>query len=70
MALDTVTQIDVPLFNPRQQSWTDHFLWEGAEIVGQTPTGRATVAALVMNRPLILAIREEETRHGRHPPPA
>ena len=26
-------------------------------------TGRATVAALAMNRPLIVAIRQEETAH-------
>ena len=33
-----------------------------------SPTGRATVAALAMNRPLILAIRQEEAARGRHPP--
>lgn len=54
------------IFNPRQEKWTDHFVWEGVQINGLTPTGRATVAALQMNRPLILAIREEEKRIGRH----
>jgi hypothetical protein len=33
-----------------------------------TPTGRVTIAALAMNRPLILAIRQEEIARGRHPP--
>ena len=33
-----------------------------------TATGRVTVAALEMNRPLILAIRDEEAERGRHPP--
>jgi hypothetical protein len=28
---------------------------------------RATIEALDLNRPLILAIREEETALGRHP---
>ena len=33
-----------------------------------SPTGRATVMALHMNRPLALVIREEEALRGRHPP--
>jgi hypothetical protein len=60
----------VPLFHPRRQRWRDHFRWEGVRVVGRTPTGRATVEALRMNRELILAIREEEAARGRHPPPA
>jgi hypothetical protein len=35
-------------------------------MIGLTPTGRATVNALDLNRPLILAIREEEAALGRH----
>ncbi len=60
---------DVPLFNPRTQTWSEHFRWECARIIPLTPTGRATVVALALNRPLILAIRSEETVRGRHPPP-
>jgi hypothetical protein len=67
-ATDPETRTDVPLFNPRTQVWAEHFLWEGEKIVSLTPTGRATVAALAMNRPLIVAIRQEETARGRHPP--
>jgi hypothetical protein len=37
-------------------------------VAGLTATGRATVAALSMNRSLILAIRREEAARGRHPP--
>jgi hypothetical protein len=59
---------DVPLFNPRTQNWADHYRWDGERIVPLTPTARATVAALALNRPLILAIRQEETARGRHPP--
>lgn len=58
----------VALFHPRRQPWHDHFRWEGVRILGLTPTGRATVVALQMNRPLILAIREEHVLRGRHPP--
>ncbi len=39
----------VPLFNPRTDNWLDHFEFDGAVIVGLTPTGRATVALLDMN---------------------
>jgi hypothetical protein len=58
------------LFNPRTDDWTEHFEWAEYAVVGLTPTGRATVAALAMNRPLIVSIREEEAERGRHPPPA
>ena len=57
----------VALFHPRRPSWRDHFRWDGFRLVGLTPTGRATVAALQLNRPLILAIREDESLRGRHP---
>ena len=58
---------EVPLYNPRREQWSDHFRWDGIRIMGQTAIGRATVIALDMNRPLILAIRREETKLGRHP---
>lgn len=66
--IDPVSGRKVVLFHPRRQRWLDHFRCEGVRILGPTPTGRAAVAALQMNRPLILAIREEEARSGRHPP--
>lgn len=59
---------EVPLFNPRTQAWAEHFRWDGERVVPLTATGRATVTALAMNRPLIVAIRQEEAAHGRHPP--
>jgi hypothetical protein len=58
----------VPIFNPRQQVWAQHFCWAGVRVVGLTATGRATINALRMNRELILAIRVEEGLLGRHPP--
>ncbi len=68
-APDPATGEEVPLFSPRFQVWGDHFQWDGAVVVPLTPTGRATVAALAMNRALALAIRLEEAERGRHPPP-
>ena len=68
-ALDPQTGRMAALFHPRLDSWRLHFRWEGERIVGLSPTGRASVAALNMNRTLVLAIRREETIRGRHPPP-
>ena len=57
------------LFSPRRDSWRLHFRWNDVEIVGISPTGRATIAALEMNRAIIQSIRAEETLRGRHPSP-
>ena len=67
-ALDPDSGSEVRLFNPRTQLWQEHFRWEGERIVPLTPIGRATEGALMLNRPLILAIRHEESIRGRHPP--
>ncbi|VAW40116.1 Sll2007 protein [hydrothermal vent metagenome] len=57
----------VPIFNPRQQNWQENFRWSGVLLIGVTQIGRVTVATLNLNRPVILAIREEEAYLGRHP---
>jgi hypothetical protein len=67
--VDPKTSQLVTIFNPRQQIWSEHFCWNGVEIIGFTAVGRATVKALKLNRLLILAIRFEEELLGRHPPP-
>jgi hypothetical protein len=67
-ARDPTSGRDVPLYHPRRDRWDAHFRWDGVRLVGITATGRATVAALALNRPLILAIRAEEIAFGRHPP--
>lgn len=66
--IDPETQATVAIFNPRQQIWQEHFVWRGVLVFGLTPVGRATIAALKMNRAIILAIRAEEELRGRHPP--
>src|SRR5216683_2365775 len=45
---DPETGQTVPLFNPRLEAWFEHFCWadDGIRILGLTPIGRATVAAL------------------------
>ena len=69
-ATDPETGREVSLYNPRQQHWHEHFQWRGVLLEGLTPIGRATINALELNRPLILAIRQEEVllrRHGSPP---
>jgi hypothetical protein len=39
----------VPLFNPRVQSWTEHFERRGLLILGKTDIGRATADVLNFN---------------------
>jgi HNH endonuclease len=48
---DSETNAIVPIFNPRQQIWSEHFLWSanGRTIIGVTPIGRATCKRLDMN---------------------
>lgn len=68
-APDPVTGNTVELYNPRRHSWREHFEWHESDVVvGLTAVGRATVAALELNRSLIRAIRHAEMEFGRHPP--
>jgi hypothetical protein len=48
---DPITQSSQALFNPRQENWSEHFIWSenGEKILGLTPIGRATVERLDMN---------------------
>jgi len=69
-ATDPLTGERVFLFHPRQQSWRQHFCWsdDDSEIIGLTPTGRATILALNMNHPDIVEARRRWIRVGWHPP--
>jgi HNH endonuclease len=69
-AVDPESQVTVPLFNPRAERWDEHFEWveAGAIIRGKTPKGRATVTALQMNHPDIVAARRLWVIAGWHPP--
>jgi hypothetical protein len=68
-AHDPVSVQDVPLFHPQHDDWAQHFTWaEGdTEIVGLTPVGRATIAALQMNRPQLVRVRRMWRIMGEHP---
>jgi hypothetical protein len=59
----------VPLYNPRTNSWHEHFSWsaDGAKIVGLTTTGRATVMALKLNNEVAVEVRRNWILAGWHP---
>jgi hypothetical protein len=69
-AADPETGQIATLFNPRTQSWSEHFLWRenGVRLQGLTPTGRATIARLKMNQDRILIARVRWVESGYHPP--
>ena len=60
-----------PLFNPRTDRWLEHFRWDeaGVKVIGTTPIGRATVAALKLDSdPDALLVRSLWVQAGWHPP--
>lgn len=59
-----------PLYHPRKQRWRDHFTWnyDFTLIIGLTPTGRATVEALKLNRNSLINLRQILHEKGEHPP--
>jgi hypothetical protein len=69
-AIDPRTGDLAPLFDPRTEQWNAHFRWngDGSKIVPRSPTGRATVHALRLNRPTLVRARRVWGRHGLHPP--
>lgn len=69
-ALDPETGQMCRLFNPRRQVWSEHFRWNETcdSIIGLSPTGRATVDALDLNRPILVIARQLWVEAGWHPP--
>jgi hypothetical protein len=69
-ARDPQTGDMVPLFHPRRQRWREHFGWslDATRVVGITPTGRATVELLRLNREGLVNMRRVLRREGMHPP--
>jgi hypothetical protein len=69
-SVDPETGQKEPLYNPRQQSWTEHFAWSDdfTQVIGKTPSGRATINALRLNRVGIVNLRRLLFMAGLHPP--
>jgi hypothetical protein len=58
----------VRLFHPREDDWSEHFEWNGPELVGKTPVGRGTVAVLGINLSENVELRESLIEEGVFPP--
>jgi len=69
-APDPVTDSLVALFHPREHRREEHFAWNNdfTLMLGLTPTGRATIAALQLNRPGLVNLRRALYALGEHPP--
>jgi hypothetical protein len=69
-AIDPESEKSLPLFNPRTQTWIDHFKFsvDGGFILGKTATGRATIEALQLNRNRAVLLRRMWSKAGWRPP--
>jgi HNH endonuclease len=72
--IDPITQVEILLFTPRQQNWSDHFMWsvDSLQIIGKTDIGRATCNRLDLNddrraEPFIQNARRKWLLAGLHP---
>jgi hypothetical protein len=62
--IDSETNQVVRLFHPRQDTWGDHFRWEGEHLAALSGVGRATIQTLRLNHPLRVAVRRSLLREG------
>jgi HNH endonuclease len=69
-AIDPVSGVLSPLYNPRIDAWEQHFRWSNdyAILTGISPIGRATVDKLKLNRPSLINLRIVLAAIGKHPP--
>lgn len=68
LAPDPLSDGMVPIFNPRTDVWSATFsLQDGGVLESTSSTGRATIHALALNRPVAVAIRLELALSGRYP---
>jgi 5-methylcytosine-specific restriction endonuclease McrA len=69
-AFDLLTGQNVPLYNPRKDVWEEHFTWSSdfTNLVGISPTGRATIELLKLNRESVQNLRLALHFVGKHPP--
>ncbi len=69
-SLDSATGLIVSLYHPRTDIWQQHFQWSDdfTEILGISPSGRATVQKLQLNRQGLINLRQIFVQVGLHPP--
>jgi 5-methylcytosine-specific restriction endonuclease McrA len=56
--IDSHTGSITPLYHPRRDLWSDHFRYDGAILIGQSASARATIAVLAINAPIRIATRQ------------
>ena len=69
-AIDPVTGMRVGLYHPRLEAWTSHFVWSADTtlMIRLTPTGRASIMRLELNRSGLVNLRRALVVAGLHPP--
>jgi hypothetical protein len=66
-SIDSVSGQLTPLFNPRTQTWIEHFSLEAAYIRPITAVGRVTVHLLKLNQADRVNVRRAIIEMGRYP---
>lgn len=68
-ATDPLTGQVAPLFHPRNDEWASHFRWSHdlLRLQGISPTGRATIERLRLNREGVVNLRRVLRDAGEHP---
>jgi hypothetical protein len=63
--VDPISGETTRLFHPREDTWLEHFRWEGPFIIGASAIGRTTVVTLNMNEEARINRREQLMKVGR-----
>jgi len=68
--IDPLTQTLEPIFHPRKDQWEVHFAWDSdpSYLIGLTPTGRASIEIIKLNRTELISVRKLLQRLHMHPP--
>lgn len=69
-AFDPNSSVLVPIFNPREMIWAEHFIWSSdfRALIGLSDIGRATISILYLNRKEVSNLRKLLIMEGIHPP--
>ncbi len=67
--VDPESREETLLFNPRQDAWNEHFDFDAGsfQLLGTTPTGRATIDQLKMNTSYQIQARKYWVEAGLYP---
>jgi hypothetical protein len=67
--VDPKSREETLLFNPRQDKWNEHFDFDvgSFQLLGRTPTGRATIDQLGMNTSYQIEARKYWVEAGLYP---